>query len=177
MEPSRAAKTKAELIAEFAGHARAYQNAAEVVADAAGEYLGLNRTDHRCLDIIERHGPVAASDLARLARLSTKAITTVIDRLEHAGYARRVADPHDRRKVLVAVTEDGRRRAEEAWAPLVQSSRQMLQRYSRAELELLLDYLGRARQVLDLHAEQLRAGSGTGAVSPMAVAVSAPGAT
>lgn len=156
VEPARPGKTKGNLIAEFAAHARAYHNAAEALADAAADYLGLNQTDHRCLDIIEREGPVAASELARTAGLSTKAITTAIDRLERAGYARRVADPRDRRKVLVAITEDGHRRGEEVYAPLVRSSRHMLQRYSRADLELLLDYLERARQVLDIHTERLR---------------------
>ena len=66
--------------------------------------LGLNRTDTRCLDIIERLDGVSAGRLASEAGLSTGAVTTVLDRLERAGYARRVPDPGDRRRVLVELT-------------------------------------------------------------------------
>ena len=46
----------------------------------------------RCLDIIERLDGVSAGRLASEAGLSTGAVTTVLDRLERAGYARRVPD-------------------------------------------------------------------------------------
>ena len=142
---------------------------------AAAEYPGLNRTDHRCLDIIEHTGPLPASDLARMARLSAKAITATIDRLENAGYAQRVADPADRRKVLVAITSDEHRRGEDAWAPVVQGSRQMLQRYIRAGLELLTDYLGCALQILDLHSQRLRAAASTSPANPSPTTVGVTG--
>jgi DNA-binding MarR family transcriptional regulator len=147
---------KADIITGFASHVRAYQNAADQLAHAAAEYLGLNLTDHRCLDIIERDGPVAAGDLARAAGLTAKAITTAIDRLQHAGYAQRTADPRDRRRVLVAVTAEGHRRGEEIYAPLVRASRDMLQRYTPAELELLLDYLDRSHELLTTHVARLQ---------------------
>jgi DNA-binding MarR family transcriptional regulator len=148
--------TKAGIIADFASHVRAYHNAADALTHAAAGHLGLNLTDHRCLDIIEREGPIAAGDLARAAGLSAKAITTAIDRLQHSGYAQRIADPRDRRRVLVAVTGEGHRRGEEIYAPLVRASRDMLQRYTPAELELLLDYLDRAHELLITHAARLQ---------------------
>ena len=40
------------------------------------DYLGLNRTDARCLDIIERLRGVTAGQLARESGLSTGAVTT-----------------------------------------------------------------------------------------------------
>jgi len=76
--------------------------------------------------------------------------------LEHAGYAQRIADPRDRRRVLVAVTGEGHRRGEEIYAPLVRASRDMLQRYTPAELELLLDYLDRSHELLITHAARLQ---------------------
>jgi DNA-binding transcriptional ArsR family regulator len=69
------------------------------------EQLGLSATDHKCLDLAARSGqPMTAGRIAELSGLSTGAVTGVIDRLERAGYVRRVRDPHDRRKVLVEVT-------------------------------------------------------------------------
>jgi DNA-binding MarR family transcriptional regulator len=157
--------TKSDLITGFAGHVRAYQNAAEALTHAAAGRLGLNLTDHRCLDIIERQGPIAAGDLARASGLTAKAITTAIDRLEQAGYAQRAADPQDRRRVLVSVTAEGRRRGEEIYAPIVRASRDMLQRYTVAELRLLLDYLDRARDLLAARTTRLQAAGTADAVA------------
>src|SRR5262249_45317790 len=53
---------------------------------------------------IDRHGRITAGELARALRLSSGAVTTLVDRLEHAGYARRLSDPDDRRRVLIEVT-------------------------------------------------------------------------
>ncbi|MEU0885513.1 MarR family transcriptional regulator [Lentzea sp. NPDC005914] len=70
----------------------------------AGE-MGLSATDEKCLDFASRaNGPLTAGRLAELSGLSTGAVTGVIDRLERAGFVRRVRDPHDRRKVLVELT-------------------------------------------------------------------------
>ncbi|KOV89863.1 MarR family winged helix-turn-helix transcriptional regulator [Nocardia sp. NRRL S-836] len=67
--------------------------------------MGLSPTDEKCLDLALRaDGPLTAGRIAELSGLSTGAVTGVIDRLERAGYVRRVRDPHDRRKVLVEVT-------------------------------------------------------------------------
>jgi DNA-binding MarR family transcriptional regulator len=52
--------------------------------------LGINRTDLRCLNIVDNQGPMTAGRLAELSGLTTAAVTTVLDRLERAGYARRV---------------------------------------------------------------------------------------
>ena len=71
---------------------------------AAAAYLGINRTDARAVDVIDQHGRIAAGDLAGELRLSAGAVTTIVDRLERAGYARRVPDPDDRRRVLIETT-------------------------------------------------------------------------
>ncbi len=149
--------TKTELIEQFAAHVRAYQAAAEVFQEAAGASLGLNRTDQHCLEILERRGPLSAGKLAAAAGLSTKAITTAIDRLERAGFARRIADADDRRRVLVAITDDGHRRGEAVYEPLVSKSKKMLERFTRAELQLLADYLDQATGLLRARAGHLGA--------------------
>jgi DNA-binding MarR family transcriptional regulator len=68
---------------------------------AIAEQVGLNVTDHKCLDILYQHGSLAAGQLADITGLTTGAITGVIDRLEKAGYVRRERDPNDRRRVIV----------------------------------------------------------------------------
>ena len=71
----------------------------------AAEAVGLNPSDLGCLCLLLLHGPSPAGRLAELTGLTTGAITGVIDRLERAGFAQRVPDPSDRRKVIVKPDE------------------------------------------------------------------------
>jgi DNA-binding MarR family transcriptional regulator len=72
--------------------------------DILARFMGLNRTDTRCMDIIDRGGRVTAGQLAAESGLTTGAVTIVIDRLAAAGYAQRERDPNDRRKVWITIT-------------------------------------------------------------------------
>src|SRR5687767_14978126 len=96
--------TKEELMRELGDEFRINQNLNDVFDEAAAARLGVNSTDLRCMDILQRLDGVTAGELAREAALTTGAVTSVIDRLERAGYAKREADPADRRKVLVKMT-------------------------------------------------------------------------
>src|SRR5215468_11906512 len=71
----------------------------------AAEAVGLNPSDLGCLCLLLLHGPSPAGRLAELTGLTTGAVTGVIDRLERAGFAQRVLDPSDRRKVIVKPDE------------------------------------------------------------------------
>ncbi len=66
------------------------QNSARAVMlhQLISEKLGLNATDHKCLDFLNRTGPVTAGQLAELTGLTTGAVTNVIDRLEQARLCR-----------------------------------------------------------------------------------------
>ena len=136
---------------------RAAQRATDVVDDLVAELMGINRTDSRCLDILEQHGRMSAGELARESHLSTGAVTAVIDRLERAGYAQRVPDPADRRRVLVELTEFAR---EQVWElmgqPMREASVPVMERYSDAELELFLDFQRQGREIQERHAVWLR---------------------
>jgi DNA-binding MarR family transcriptional regulator len=52
-------------------------------------------------------GPHSVSGLAARTRLTKAAVSRVLDRLGALGLTRRVADPRDKRSVLVAATPDG----------------------------------------------------------------------
>ena len=100
------ASRKRQLFDALIYEVRRSQNATDRFDQAVADAIGINRTDLRCLDVIQREWPVAAGRLAEQTGLTTGAITTVLDRLERAGYARRVRDPSDRRRVLVEVTPE-----------------------------------------------------------------------
>src|SRR5689334_2617788 len=108
------------LVREIADALRASQTATEGFDELAAERLGINRTDMRCLDIIQRIGQVSAGQLAEESRLTTGAVTAVIDRLERAVLARRVSDPDDRRRVMVELTELANERSMAIWGPMME---------------------------------------------------------
>ena len=74
-----------------------------------GEYRLLLRLATRSAD-----NRMSAGDLSRALSLSSGAMTNRLDRLETAGLIRRVADPRDRRGVLVELTEQGKKQIDDA---------------------------------------------------------------
>jgi DNA-binding MarR family transcriptional regulator len=148
---------KPDLIRRITEEIRAYQRANDAIDELATARLGVNRTDGRCVDILEESGPMTAGQLAKLTGLTTGAITTALDRLEKAGLARREPDAHDRRKVLVELTDAGRRGCAEVYGPLVDRGLKEMNRYSVTELEVILDFLERCHALAVDHAEHVRA--------------------
>jgi DNA-binding MarR family transcriptional regulator len=74
-----------------------------------GEYKLLLRLATRAED-----RRMSAGNLSRALMLSSGAMTNRLDRLETAGLIRRVADPQDRRGVLVELTEAGEKQIDGA---------------------------------------------------------------
>jgi DNA-binding MarR family transcriptional regulator len=134
-------RSRDDLIAAINLEVRRSQNRTDAYDEAVAEAIGLNRTDQRCLDIIEQEGGATAGRLAELMGLTTGAITSVVDRLERAGFARRIRDETDRRRVRVELTEKARRELWPYYEPLVRLSEALYARYTDEQLELLLDFL------------------------------------
>jgi len=152
-------RSRNELLGELVSAVRAFQRASEDMDHAVMERLGVNRTDARCLDILDEQGPMTAGRLAEAAHLSTGAVTTVLDRLERAGHARRVRDEHDRRRVLAELTPEARRLIGELYGPLADLGEPMLSRYTIADLEVIVGFLRGGAEVNETRAAQVRAES------------------
>lgn len=145
------------LQVELSNEVRANQRATDVVDELVSQLMGINRTDSRCMDILDQHGSMSAGDLAEASRLSTGAITAVIDRLERAGFARRVPDPSDRRRVLVEITPKAYEAAFELMTePMQALYAPLAARYSDDDLRLLIDFTRQGRELQERHAEWLR---------------------
>jgi DNA-binding MarR family transcriptional regulator len=108
---------------------------------AVADILGLHITDHKCLDFIYRFGAMPAGRLADLTGLTTGAVTGIIDRLEKAGYVRRISDPKDRRRTIVEPTRNKKleRKLELIFIPLRKRMHKILSSYSDSELAFLLN--------------------------------------
>ena len=101
---TRSDNERVALLEQIGNLSRMSQTATDLFDERVGNFLGINRTDGRCLDIIGRLGRVSAGQLANESDLTTGAVTAVIDRLEGAGYVQRSRDPLDRRKIWVECT-------------------------------------------------------------------------
>ncbi len=142
-------KTRIELIAAIGKAVQAFQDATDLFDQAAANKLGINRTDLRCLGVVAERGPVAVGEVGRAVDLTRGATTTALDRVERAGYVRRIRDAQDRRGVLIEMTEAGRAAAEAIWAPMVAAGETMLAGYSEEALGHILRFLreGKALQL------------------------------
>src|SRR3954468_2662759 len=137
---------KRRVFEELVDEVRRSQLATDRFDQAVADALGLNRTDMRCLDVLDREGPVTAGRLAHETGLTSGAITTAIDRLERGGFARRLPDPADRRRVLVELTPEARGRASRFYASHAELGEQLYHRYSEEQLRLLLEFIRGSRE-------------------------------
>jgi DNA-binding MarR family transcriptional regulator len=87
------------------------------------ERFGLAATDVECLGLLSSEGAMAVGRLGELTALTTGATTRMVDRLEQAGYVRRVADPADRRRVIVEPVAERTLAVARAFDPLDQAVR------------------------------------------------------
>ncbi|MGA3353211.1 MAG: MarR family transcriptional regulator [Acidimicrobiales bacterium] len=120
---------------------RAFLSASDAFDEALGKVLGLNPTDVRCVDLLDQYGTMTAGALAEVAGLSTGAVTFLLDRLERAGFVRRVRDLEDRRRVRVELVPLARDQIFELHAGLAESWRASAQRFSASDLESIISFL------------------------------------
>lgn len=132
----------ADLSQRFTEAIRASQAATDLFDETMAHFLGINRTDGRCLDIIDRHGKVSAGHLANESGLTTGAVTAVIDRLETAGYVQRVRDMSDRRKVWVEPTEAMKAITGRIFSIYRRTGPAMMQRFSEEQVKAIMEFLG-----------------------------------
>ena len=153
------AKSKDELVGDLIARYRAATNRDVAFDKLAAARLGVSVTDLHCLNIVEsRHG-LTAGELAVESGLTTGAVTAVIDRLERAGYARRVRDERDRRKVKVEVTDAFYTRAGAIWGPVAADWQAALaKRFSAAELATIAAFLAQVEELAERHAARLAEG-------------------
>lgn len=123
--------------------------------EAVADYLGVTRTEAQCLDILEEYGPITAGRLSKLSRLTTGAVTKVVDRLEAVGYVRRVRDQDDRRRVILDVTPKMRRLAADLYEPPEPLMTKFQARFTDDELQVLVSYFELGNEMADARSARL----------------------
>lgn len=144
------------IVDEFGTAIRAYQTSNDNWDQAMADRAGINRTDARCVDLIDQAGGMTAGELAKAAGLTTGAVTAVVDRLERAGLARRVRDDADRRRVRIEVTDKVWQTVEPLMRPYLRDAGAILDDFSAGELARFAELLRRVTEVQGEHLERVR---------------------
>jgi DNA-binding MarR family transcriptional regulator len=133
--------------------------------EALAARLGLNATDYRCLELMLRRGPMTAKSLAEEVRLTTGAITGIIDHLERAGYVERLENPEDRRSVIIRpiITYKGvEKKLGDAMVSYRAAMSKLFGKYDADQTAAIVDFLREFVQVLKAQTSTLRDAPGRG---------------
>jgi DNA-binding MarR family transcriptional regulator len=153
---SRHSAERADLLDKMQLAGRELSAATIMFHQAIADRLGLNPTDHKCLDLLASKGLMTSGELADVTGLTTGAITGVVDRLEAAGFVRREDDPNDRRRVNLRVIPKGYREIGRLFESLSAAVNDLSARYSERELATILDFMNRSSQMLHEETRKLR---------------------
>ena len=93
-----------ELEAEFGNAVRAYQTGVDNFDQAMADHIGINRTDGRCVDLIDQAGGMTAGELAKAAGLTTGPSRRSSTAWRRPASPSACADPSDRRRVRIEAT-------------------------------------------------------------------------
>jgi DNA-binding MarR family transcriptional regulator len=126
---------------------------------AVADRMGVSVTDAKCRSLLLQLGPMTAGDLALRLGLTTGAVTGVIDRLERARLVRRVADPNDRRRVVVELAANRKRDQAIArlFEPMGKRVVALTAGYSEKQRATLFEFMSRACEILEEETTRLRA--------------------
>jgi DNA-binding MarR family transcriptional regulator len=114
--------------------------------EAIAQTVGLNATDTKCIDLILRapKGMLTAGQIAELSGLTTGAVTHILNRLEKRGFIERLRDEHDRRKVLVRVSEESLAPLTPRYEAIGRRFMSLVEQYGDRELRLICEYMEQA---------------------------------
>ena len=113
--------------------------------------FGLRFIDYSVLRVLELVGEphrMSPTELSEIVVRSSGGMTQILDRLERAGLIARTPDPADRRKVLIALTDEGMRTADAANARYAAERERLLAGLSPDEVQRLDDAIHRLLEVM-----------------------------
>lgn len=99
--------------------------------------------------LLDADGPPSPGQIARAAGVTDARIANTLRALEQRGYIRREPSEHDRRRVEVIVTEEGRRRASEHFDELLDLVGGFLEELGERDTRDLIRILGHIGQVME----------------------------
>lgn len=143
------------LIAAVQAAFSRFQSATDAMDEIAADVLGLSQRDMFCIEILFRVGAMRVEELGAATGLGRGALKAVIDRVERAGYARRV--PGAGRAVRIELTEHARQWIETIWGPIGVAGGRLIAGCRTGELRFLLRFLEGGLALQEAEAARIRA--------------------
>jgi DNA-binding MarR family transcriptional regulator len=126
-----------------------------LLSHQVGARLEVKDVDLDCLELVNRHGPLSPSTLARRAGLHPATMTGILDRLERGGWIARERDTVDRRAVVIRALRDRAGEVVALYAGMNASMDRICAEYGDEELQLVADFLRRTAEAGRGAAEEL----------------------
>jgi DNA-binding MarR family transcriptional regulator len=140
--------TRKEILRALNQESRRSSAYAVLFNQAVAARVGLHPTDLKVVSLLAQNGDMKAGQLAEHTGLTTGAITFIIDRLESAGYVRRVRHPEDRRSILVALQQEQTMRVAKFFTSMEQVMERVGDHYTNEELVIIVDFITRANEAI-----------------------------
>jgi DNA-binding MarR family transcriptional regulator len=141
---SPSAADRAELLLAMKQALRENSSLAVMLHTVIGERMGLSAVEEKTLAVLQARGSLTAGEIAEHTGLAPASVTSLIDRLEKKGFARRVRDTNDRRRVMVELNEDQLNSFAHLFNGLAVQTDEFLASYTNEQLALILDFVERA---------------------------------
>ena len=108
---------------------------------AARDVLGVGSTEISALFYLFMEGTSTPTELAARLQITTASVTELVERLSRAGLARRAPHPHDRRKVVLSLTDAAQRKVGEMFERIAVSTARCTSLLDGDERETVLRFL------------------------------------
>lgn len=126
--------------------------ATEISSRALAKQCGLTPSQLIIMELIAKAGGAAPSVLAKEISLSHATVTALIDKLEARNLLRRTPDKHDKRRIIVALTQEGATMLDTAPSILQQRFERGFEKLEEWEQSFLIAALERTVGLLDAEA-------------------------
>ncbi|MBQ1020203.1 MarR family transcriptional regulator [Micromonospora sp. D93] len=152
-EPARAS-----AIADLMRAGRETSRLSMVFRYAIAERLGLTVSDLECLDYLADVGSATAGQVAERTNLTTGAVTSMLRRLQQAGYVTAERDPADRRRVIVTLRPERVAELRRPYERFAERAGRLIEGYRVEEVMLLVRHFDRMQAMYLAELDHLRGG-------------------
>ncbi|MET7862843.1 MarR family transcriptional regulator [Micromonospora taraxaci] len=149
---------RASAIADLMRAGRETSRLSMVFRYAIAERLGLTVSDLECLDYLADAGSATAGQVAERTNLTTGAVTSMLRRLQQAGYVTAERDPADRRRVIVTLRPERIAEVKRPYEPFAERAERLIEGYSVEEVTLLVRHNERLQAMYLAELDRLRNG-------------------
>jgi DNA-binding MarR family transcriptional regulator len=152
-EPARAA-----AIDDLLRAGRETSRLSMVFRYAIADRLGLTVSDLECLDFLADVESATAGQVAERTNLTTGAVTSMLRRLQQAGYVTAERDPADRRRVIVTLRPERTAELERPYEQFAERAERLIEGYRVEDIRLLARHYDRMQAMYLAELDRLRNG-------------------